>query len=353
MFKQRSKIILQDEAAAWIARLSSDQLTSEDKHRFSCWLSTSPEHKLAFDQMSALWGSLDNVRFLSSAKDMLESDNKQALNVPIPEIKSTEKLTPAPSFWTKGKGLAAASFILAAMLAVIIPLVSPLPEAPSHQVQAVVEILKYSTVIGERRKVTLNDGSVMELNTDSVVEVRFDRKKREISLLKGEVYFDVAKDRTRPFVVNTGNGEVKAIGTAFNINRYADKTIVTVTEGTVAVRNIQQNEMSSKPSYVSPNQKIVIDESGLGRILATSRGENIEWMSNTVVFDDMPLPVALAEIGRYLPFDIRLIDPSLSQVKVSGTFSLGSPQATLEAIVATFNLSKTETGGGIELRQVE
>lgn len=351
MFKQRSKIILQDEAAAWIARLSSDQLTSEDKHRFSCWLNTSPEHKSAFDQMSALWGNLDNVRFLSSAKDMLESDNKQALDVSIPEIKNSEKCT--PSFWTKGKGLAAASVILVAMLAVIIPLLSPLPEAPSHQAQAAIEVLRYSTAVGERRKIALNDGSMMELNTNSVVEVRFGAKKREISLLKGEVYFDVAKDRVRPFVVNTGNGEVMAVGTAFNINRYSDKTIVTVTEGTVAVRDLQQNEVSNKPSYVSPNQKIVIDEGGLGRILAISRGENIEWMSNTVVFNDMPLPVALAEIGRYLPFDIRLIDPSLSQVKVSGTFSLGSPQATLEAIVATFNLSKTETGGGIELRRVQ
>ena len=351
MFKQRSKIILQDEAAAWIARLSSDQLTSEDRHRFSCWLNASPEHKLAFDQMSALWGSLDSVCSLPSAKDMLESANNQAPNVCVPEIKHTEKLI--HKFWTKGKGAIAASFLLVAVLAVIIPLSSPSPEVPSHQVQAAVEVLRYSTLVGERREIALNDGSVIELNTNSVVEVHFDAKKREISLLQGEVYFDVAKDRARPFIVNTGNGEVMAIGTAFNINRYDDKTIVTVTEGTVAVRNAQQDESLSKPSYVAPNQKVVINESGLGRILAIPRGENIEWMSNTVVFNEMPLPVALAEVGRYLPFDIHLTDPSLSQIKVSGTFSLGSPQATLEAIVATFNLSKTEMGSGIELRRVE
>lgn len=348
MFKQRSKIILQDEAAAWIARLSSDQLTNDDQQQFSCWLDVSPEHKLAFDQVSALWGSLDSIRFLPSAKDMLESANNQASNAYISEIKCTEESV--HKFWTKGKGLIAASFLLVTVL-VVIPLVSPSMETPSHQVQAAVEVLKYDTAIGERREVSLNDGSVIDLNTNSAVEVRFDKKKREISLLKGEAYFDVAKDRDRPFVVDTGNGEVMAVGTAFNINRYADKTIVTVTEGTVAVRNIQQDKVPSKPSYVAPNQKVVIDEGGIGRVLATSRGENIEWMSNTVVFDDMSLPVALAEVGRYLPFDVHLIDPSLSQLKVSGTFSLGSPQATLEAIVATFNLSKSEAGESIELRR--
>ena len=350
MFKQRSKIILQDEAAAWIARLSSDQLTSEDQHRFSCWLSASPEHKLVFDQMSSLWDSLDSVRFLSSAKDMLESPNNQAPNVCIPEIKRGEKHT--HKFWTKGKGFVAASFLFVALLIVIIPLSTSSLDSPSHQVQAPAEALRYSTVVGERREVILNDGSVIELNTDSVVEVYFDENKREISLVKGEAYFDVAKDRMRPFVVNTDNGEVMAIGTAFNINHYDDKTIVTVTEGTVAVKSMQQDELSSKPTYVAPNQKVVIGEGGLGRVLAISRGENIEWMSNTVVFNEMPLSIALAEVGRYLPFDIRLIDPSLSQIKVSGTFSLGSPQATLEAIVATFNLSKTETGAGIELRRL-
>lgn len=350
MFKQRSKIILHDEASAWIARLSSDKLTHDDQQRFSCWLNTSPEHKLAFEQISALWGSLDSVRLLPSANDMLENANNQTSNVCIPEIKHAEKLT--HNFWTKGKGLMAASFLLVAIL-VVIPLSSPSTVVPSHQVQAAVDVTRYSTVVGERRKISLDDGSVIELNTNATVEVRFDEKKRKVSLRKGEAYFDVAKDRDRPFVVDTGNGEVMAIGTAFNINRYVDKTVVTVTEGTVAVRNILRDTILSKPSYVAPNQKVVIDEGGLGRVLATSRGENIEWMSNTVVFNEMPLSVALSEVGRYLPFDVLLTDPSLSQLKVSGTFSLGSPQATLEAIVATFNLSKTETGNGIELRRLQ
>lgn len=350
MFKQRSKIILQDEASAWIARLSSDQLTSDDQQQFTCWLNSSPEHKLAFEQMSALWGSLDSVRLLPSAKDMLESTNNQVFNVCVTEIERAEKFT--HKFWTKGKGLIAASFLLVAVL-IVIPLSSPSTVAPSQQAQAVVDPLRYSTVVGERRKVNLDDGSVIELNTNSIVEVLFDQKKRQISLLKGEAYFDVAKDRNRPFVVDTGNGEVMAIGTAFNINRYADKTIVTVTEGTVAVKNIQRDNILSKPSYVASNQKVMIDEGGLGRVLATSRGENIEWMSNTVVFNEMPLSIALTEVGRYLPFDVYLTDPSLSQVKVSGTFSLGSPQATLEAIVATFDLNKTETGNGIELGRLQ
>lgn len=349
MFKQRSKIILQDEAAAWIARLNSDQTTTEDQQQFTRWLETSVNHKLAFEQMSILWGNLDSLGSLASVQNILAEESISSTDQPPDQIKTTDFI--APKIWTRG--LVAACFLLVSALIVLVPLSSPPPETILRQVESTIEVLKFSSRAGEQRTIHLADGSDIELNTNTALEVHFGAKKRKILLLKGEAYFNVAKDKIRPFIVDVGKGEVMAVGTAFNIYRDSDKTVVTVTEGSVEVTDTQYGTPVKRSSFMAPNQKITINEHGLGRVLASAKGENVEWRSNTVVFDDVPLPKALAEVGRYLPFEVVSKDASLSQMNVSGTFSLRSPHATLEAIVATFNLSPTQTDNGIEIRRVD
>ena len=93
----------------------------------------------------------------------------------------------------------------------------------------------YETRIGEQNSITLVDGSVIQLNTDSHIQVNYEKNQRSIVLMAGEAHFEVAKDPSRPFVVKAGDGMVRAVGTAFTVRINPEALKVIVTEGKVAL----------------------------------------------------------------------------------------------------------------------
>lgn len=315
---------LQDEALAWVAKLRSDQLCEDDHKQFSIWLNQSAEHELAFDEAVALWQDLGAVAFV-----------KEALPVKKREFSKRS--------WVWGTAIAA-SFVLT-----LVFLISPSfrSEEPAQEM-AIVEVLSYSTKAGEQKRITLPDGSVVELNTGSKIEVRYSQVERKIVLVEGEAYFDVQKDHDRPFLVDLGDGTVLAVGTAFNIRKNADGAVVTVTEGKVRVA---QKDAPSQEKFLSMRHQVQIRADGLGNVTTFGFDEALAWRSKTVVFQETDLAAAVAEINRYLSRPVLLgEDLQDSGLRVSGTFSLEAPEATLDAIVATFKLSKVETGSSLELR---
>jgi transmembrane sensor len=315
---------LQDEALAWVARLRSDCLSEEDKQQFSLWLNQSDQHERVFDEAMNLWQDLGAVQYVQEA---------------APEKK------PEPSKRYLGWGLAIAASV--ALFAVFLTMPSFRAESPSDSL-AIVEVLSYRTHVGEQKRISLPDGSVVELNTNSKIEVRYSVNERRVVLVEGEAHFDVLKDASRPFLVDIGDGTVVAVGTAFNIRKNSDGAIVTVTEGKVKVA---QNGEPSQEKFLSMRHQVELRPSGLGNVTTLGFDEAVAWRSKTVVFQKTDLSMAVAEINRYLSRPVKL-DESLreSQLRVSGTFSLEAPEATLDAIVAAFNLSKVDTGSSLELQ---
>ena len=185
-------VAAQDQALEWLGRLRASDVTAQEEADFAAWLAASSQHKRAFDEALELWE-------LSAA-------------IPAPVIPNRTRYRP----WVP---LAAAASLLLACVFWL----------------GQFSLATLSTDKGEQRRVILQDGSVAYLNTASTIEVDYSAGQRRIRLLSGEVWFDVAKDVERPFVVTGNYATATAIGTAFVVRDTPGFTQISVTEGVVSV----------------------------------------------------------------------------------------------------------------------
>ncbi|HYG28420.1 MAG TPA: FecR domain-containing protein, partial [Caulobacteraceae bacterium] len=188
-----------EEASALFARSQSN---AADRSEIEAWLDADPANAAAYARVEAAWERSDRLKALSA---------DHVAEVARPALLPTRR-------WAAGLALA----MLGAGGAGVAWLARP---------RAI-----RGTALGERRVVALEDGSRVELNTDSRIEVAYAEDQRRIVLLKGEALFEVAKDPSRPFVVMANGAEVRAIGTAFNIRLREKLVELTVTEGVVSVK---------------------------------------------------------------------------------------------------------------------
>ncbi len=320
---------LLDEAANWVIRLRSPELSMAEKQDFSHWLNRSEQHVRAFDDMAATWdtlGAVTHVPELAQQLDHRTDTSPQATANPQATV-STRGWSWNLLSWQSGAALAccAALFAIALRLA-------PIPTPIDTQI--------YTTAAGEQKDITLADGSVVSLNTQSTLTVSFTDEQRNLALESGEAYFQVAPNKQRPFVVEVGRGTVTAVGTAFNIYRQQRQTDVVVTEGIVQMRehHSPSNPMPQSERLIA-NQQASFDQRGLSGISTAHPEQSLAWREQTLVFEQLPLPQALAELNRYLATPVDSTHPSLQQLKVSGTFSLTAPEDTLRALKLSFDLA--------------
>ncbi len=324
--EQQQTIRLQDEAAAWVARLRSDAVSLSDKQSFSNWLNRSNAHQSAFDEVAETWNTLAACQYLPSTAETLNNVQSQQA---APEGSGLFD-------WLSSFQGGMVAACLAAAFALFIILNPSAPELSSE---------RYQTVVGQQQSITLSDGSVIELNTNSAIVVAYSEQQRSISLLKGEAYFEVASNKNRPFVVDIDGSTVTAVGTAFNIYRENSvDTSVIVTEGIVKVAETP-DAASPKPNsvLVKADQSIRLGKMGLGKIALTPQTQGTAWRSKTLVFNHTPLKLALKELNRYLENNVDLAENMPTDLSVSGTFSTEVPNETLLAIADTFNLVVLES----------
>src|SRR3569833_2085674 len=163
----------------------------------------------------------------------------------------------------------------------------------------------YTSNVGELKKVSLPDGSVLTMNTQTQLRVHYTREHRDISLIRGEVMFTVAHDATRPFGVRVGKWEALAVGTEFAVRRLDEATTdITVTEGVVQVLPPSRNFADAAPRLTA-HQKATVGAAGAIQVSqgsASEMGAQLAWRSHLVVFNGVPLREALAEMNRYTFF---------------------------------------------------
>jgi len=208
---------------------------------------------------------------------------------------------------------------------------------------------EYSTAVGEQRSITLSDGSVVFLNTNSEVRVRLARTGRNIDLLRGEARFQVAKSPQRPFVVATSDATIRALGTVFNVAMSQDGTQVAVIEGRVELRERTASpasvpdavpESSPAGSAVGPKKQQAQIELAAGqRAAVTTRGilsdvgpsiESVNaWTERRLVFRDKTLAEVVRQFNRYRQQPLVIDDPRLAGLRVSGTFDPSDPDSLL------------------------
>lgn len=184
----------------------------------------------------------------------------------------------------------------------------------------------YRTATGERRRVDLADGSRLTLNTASSVDIRFDSQRRLVELRSGEILIETAKDSVRPFIVQTRQGTIRALGTRFIVRQHADSSEVDVLEHAVAV----QGQSSGAEVIVQAGQTLRFD----GRSpVSPQAGDPLrsEWAEGRLVISDWRLDQLLAELGRYRP-GLLGCAPQVAGLRLSGAYPLDDTDRALAAI---------------------
>lgn len=211
----------------------------------------------------------------------------------------------------------------------------------------------YDTPRGQQRSLALADGSHIALNTDSSVEVDYSDKERRVRLDRGEVLFKVAKNAERPFIVEAGDEEVRAIGTSFVVRRDAGgKVAVTLIEGVVKVtrKPMETRTAPMPPAVLRAGERLTISPTQVA--LDRPRLEAVTaWRSGNVMFDDQPLSDAVAEINRYGTTQIVLADPRLGNLRISGVFGADAPRQFAELTASVHGLSVVREDDRIILKR--
>ena len=336
-----------DQACAWIARLRSDSVSAADRRQFSAWITASSDNQHAFEEMTELWGDLGALAHMPI--DELFPESRPT--TPTAARDNTARHS-APTYadtavasshgwnlpqWLMGGGLVAACLMVTLWVGNLWMSNNQLGE----QV--------YATNVGETRTVTLTDGSRIELNTNTELRVAYTREERRTQLMRGEAYFEVARQTSRPFTVAAGKANVRVLGTKFNIERNAESTRVSVTGGTVAVSEAE-SAPGLRPESVKlvKNQKVSVSNTGLGDVRPTSPEEATDWTHGVLVFDQTPLAEALEELNRYLQVPAEA-DSTVRERALSGTFELSDPEHTLSAIAAALDLNEDHSDPNLTL----
>jgi transmembrane sensor len=298
-----------EQARHWIVELDAGDLSPGDLARLAQWLDESPVNRETFDRLRQQWRRMDAVQRLGSGAADTAVVHK----------------------WVRKRHVRRAfvPVAVAAALAIVVGSVW-LMQAPSvHEVE-------YRTAVGQQRAIVLPDESLMTINTDTVVRVRFTEEERRLALRRGEALFEVVPDNERPFVVAAGNGVVRAVGTAFAVYLREESVEVTVTEGTVEVAAAPAASGSLEPVQVprdSPFPAHVLRErhklkygQEVIETVAVSEEEirrSLAWRHGMLDFEAAPLSDVIAEANRYLQDRFIIKDPELETLEFTGYFRAG------------------------------
>jgi transmembrane sensor len=188
-----------------------------------------------------------------------------------------------------------------------------------------------STGLGEQRSFQLDDGSLLHLNTQSSVKVLYSRRAREVQLLAGEVFFDVARDRTRPFRVSADASVIQAVGTQFNVYRQPDAVTVAVVEGKVRIEPSRTEPAAAEKLLLQTGEAAAVDRQGhIARHASANIAAAVAWRQRRLVFRSERLDDIAAEFNRYNRLAIKVENETLAAQRASGTFNANEPQAFLQ-----------------------
>lgn len=291
-------------ASEWLVRIESGTITADERLRLAEWLSSDPSHREAYREAKRFWHELDNI----DPDDIREFDRYLTENT-ITDPRGTSRS------WRRVAALAASLVLVAGIGLWITTAWLPFGD--------------YRTAVGEERTVTLADGSIVQLNTDTALSVSMTEQGRRLTLHRGEAFFTVAPDATRPFEVEAGRGTIQALGTAFNVRTGPDRTIVTVTEHSIRVRLGQE---TFADVHAGEHLRYRPD-GGIDRVEAADLNRALAWRHHRLIFENQPLPEVLAELARYRSGRVVIFrDESLKTLPVTGSFDTERLDHLLPAI---------------------
>ncbi|WP_426205673.1 FecR family protein [Pseudomonas sp. TWP3-1] len=185
------------------------------------------------------------------------------------------------------------------------------------------------TATGEQRTLRLPDGTVLNLNTHSAVDVRFDDKQRLIVLQEGEILIETAHGDARPFIVETAEGSMRALGTRFLVKREDAGTRLSVLKSAVAAHP----QANPHEQILREGQQVLIRNNGLESVMALNPGADA-WTRGMLVVDNARLEDLVHELGRYRRGHLG-IAPEVADLRITGSFPLHDTDKALSALLPT------------------
>jgi len=317
---------LKQQAIDWLVLLRSDDVSDDELYAFSDWLAQDHAHSVAFSEAEILFDEM-----AQAAQYRVDIDQPQ---LKIQQKKISEKHQEfRVSRWFVPAFAIAASYLV---IALYLPQQMNLFDHFNSD---------YSTHTGELQEIQLSDGSRLLLNTYSAVSIDYDDQERRVRLHHGQVRFTVAKDTTRPFVVDINGLTVTALGTVFQISKHNDqKLTVTVQEHAVEVNKVKEKK-HNKVIVNTGQQLSYQDGQNISQPKTISLQQQTAWQQHRLIINDRPLGELIAELEKYRNGRIFLSDNQLKNLRVTGVFSLDNPDAILKSVCKILNLQETRVAG--------
>ena len=349
---------VQAQASAWLAKLDNDNPSSEDLQAFKRWVNTDKAHITAFKKVAAAWDELNTLTRLPMLLEQKAIQTREQCKeqTKAQNQKENRHQPAVPIF-----GITMVSFRHIAVAATIVMgVMLGLQQYFSSPQQAT-----YWTAVGEQKTITLPDNSVVQLNTNSRMQLDYQGEIRAVYLHQGEAHFTVAKNPERPFEVYAGTGLVRAIGTAFSValNDNSDEINVVVTEGVVEIApeilspaispqtdriNIEAGGaqvLADKPAIknqrVSAGNLAVFNRDKVRTIEKVEQAEMLQllaWQQGLLIFSGEPLEGVVAEISRYTDTKIIIKSEEARALRIGGQFNVADTRAIFSALEKGFGL---------------
>ncbi|QJU59924.1 DUF4880 domain-containing protein [Sphingomonas sp. AP4-R1] len=320
----RSDPGVQDDAIAWVARMDAGTWSAALEAELQAWLAGDPRRHGALLRAQATWSMMTPKKDPPDHPDTLDDRDE-----------ATRDAARSRTLMDRRALMVGGGTALAASLIGGIALMRPRT------------VLR--TNLGEIRHVPLDDGSIAALNTGSEVDVAFGDDRRDIRLKQGEAWFQVAKNKARPFLVETGPIRVLAVGTAFSVRRREAGADIAVTEGVV---EIWSEESGGQRARLVEGQSVFLpDKAHAGDLVVASAGGEhmLAWRSGRIELVDEALGDAIAEFNRYNRRRIVLLDPAIATKRLDGFFRTDDIDGFARAVNATFDVP-VDFSGADEIR---
>jgi transmembrane sensor len=333
--EEQVRAAIAEQAADWLVA-NDEGLDAREAAALAAWLKASPVHVEEFLRVSVIARDLREAR----------TDPEYSLETVLARAQAEDDALVRPPLWSRviapARIMSSRRWLTAAAtMAAVVGLSLGLPSLWRVRPVAPVPVpvgttaLHFETGHGEQLSRRLEDNSVLHLNTDSAVTIRFSKTERLVTLTSGQAEFEVAHEPDRAFRVLTGSAEVVAVGTQFDVRLEEDSTLVTVIEGRVAVGPSPMSERrgtnpNDTPRYVQvgADQQIRVTEAEWPATPTTVDAQHTTaWLHREIVFDHEPLERVAAEFNRYAPKPIEIATPALQNLQISGAFATDDTEA--------------------------
>jgi transmembrane sensor len=334
--EEKVRSAIAEQAGDWFVQNDERPLDARDAEALVAWLKTSPVHIEEFLGVSALARDFRAAR--TDSEFSLEAILARARAEEDPAVRALASVAPAGTRAAPWRPWLAGAAALAASVVVSFALFSWWSVRRAGQPPGAVSVaeLHLETRHGEQLSRRLADNSVVHLNTDSAVTIRYGTSERLVTLTVGEASFDVVHEPGRPFLVLAGSAAVVDIGTQFDVRVQQHSTVVTVVEGRVKVGPSPAFDDLGTGSSPQPRRfielaaghQVVIAEGGWPAApIAVDVHSTTAWLRREIVFDHEPLERVAAEYNRYSAKPIEIATPALRTLQISGVFATNDPEA--------------------------